>query len=134
MLRISKLWLTARGSPITWTRWAPTKASTQVATPPDSSVIRVMLFKAYLPSKDWSTLRGKQGATDDFRSKLRRTIGCEFFDFSALKSSEKAPTPKPSQPSSECGRLVSTRLSQALASQAFSRNLSNTPHAARSAG
>jgi hypothetical protein len=88
VLNISKLWITCKG-PFAdgWLKWGPMKTEVAIAKPPDSVVVRVQVFKAYVASKDWESFRSKVGVTDSFRAKVKHVAGDAFVDVFWAQSS-----------------------------------------------
>ena len=81
VLKISKLYVTSKGPyQGSWLQWGPQRSSVSIAKPPESSILRVQVFKAYVDKQDWAKFRSKQGVTDHFRSKIRHAAGQAFVD------------------------------------------------------
>ena len=74
ILKITKLFLTKAGPRTTWLKWGPQKTTVKIDAPPESEVVRVQIFKAYLAASEWESLRTKRGVAPAFRHAVAKVI------------------------------------------------------------
>lgn len=81
ILKIAKRWMTSKGpNEIAWQKWGPKVTTAAIAKNPETTVVRVQIFKNYVSEKDWDSLKTKGSITDAFRNKIKHAVGEAFID------------------------------------------------------